>query len=189
MEQHVLGKRQKALEEEFFRRRDAALLEHRRVEAARQQARAALAAASRITDEDLLDELVAMGIDADTLVALSLIPLAEVAWADGRIDAAEKRAVLEATRAAGLEPQRAGHHLVESCLTARPPKALRGLWRSYIESLCAALSAEERDSLRRELTRQASAVADAAGGFKGLFSRVSAQEEAVLEEIAGAFER
>jgi tellurite resistance protein len=189
MEQHVLGERKKALEQEFFRRRDAALLEQRRVEAARQQARAALAAASRITDEDLLDQLVAMGIDADTLVALSLIPLAEVAWADGWVDAAEKRAVLAAARATGLAPKRAGYRLIESCLTTRPPAALRGLWRRYIQSVCATLPADGRDSLRRELSRKGYAVAEAAGGFKGLFSRVSAQEEALLEEIAAAFER
>jgi tellurite resistance protein len=189
MEQHILGERGKALEDDFFRRQDAALLERRRGEAARTTARAALAAASRITDDALLDELVAMGITVDTLVALSLVPLAEVAWADGRLDAAEKRAVLEAARKAGLEPGSTGHRLVESCLAERPPAALRGLWRHYIESVCAALPADGRAGLKHELMRQARTVAEAAGGFKVLLSKVSAHEQALLEEIAGAFER
>ena len=189
MEHKILGERQRALEEEFFRRQDAVLLERRRAKETQRAARTALATASRITDEALLDRLVAMGITADTLVALSLVPLAEVAWADGRLDASEKRAILDAAQIAGLEAESPGYRLVESCLSERPPARLRELWRHYVEGLCASLPEVGRTRLKHELLRQARTVAEAAGGFRGLVSKVSAHEAALLEEIATAFGR
>lgn len=189
MGNELFGDRRKALEEEFFRRRDAALLAQRRTEEERRAARAALAAASHITDDVLLDQLVAFGISADTLTALSLVPLVEVAWADGRVENAEKRAILAAATAAGLEETSAGHKLLESCLSERPHSGLRKMWEQYISSICTTLSAEERDALKAELLLQARNVAEAAGGLMGLGSKVSSKEEALLTEIAAAFKR
>jgi len=189
MEHKILGDRQRALEEEFFRRRETVLLDKTRTREAHRAAHAALSAAARITDETLLDRLVAMGITTDTLVALSLVPLAEVAWADGRLDESEKRAILAAAQTAGLEAESTGYRLVESCLSERPPARLRELWRHYIAGVCASLPEAERNRLKRELLRQATTVAEAAGGFKGLFSKVSAQEAMLIEEMATAFGR
>ena len=189
MEQKILGNRQRALEEEFFRRRETVLLDKSRARLAQRAAHAALGAASGITDEALLDRLVAMGITTDTLVALSLVPLAEVAWADGRLDESEKRAILAAAQTAGLEAESAGYRLVESCLSERPPARLRELWRHYIAGVCVSRPEDERNRLKHELVRQATTVAAAAGGFKGLFSKVSAQEAALIAEMATAFGR
>ena len=46
------------------------------------------------------------------------------------------------------------------------------------------LSPHERDEIRRSGLERAKSVADAAGGFLGLGSRVSAKERAMLDEIA-----
>ena len=188
MGNELFGDRRKSLEEEFFRRQDAALIAQRRTEEERRAARATLAAASHITDDVLLDQLVAFGITADTLTALSLVPLVEVAWADGMVEDAEKRAILAAARAAGLDETSAGHKLLEGCLSERSHTRLRKMWEQYITSMCTTLSAEERDGLKAELLRQARSVAEAAGGFLGLVgSKVSSEEEALLAEIAAAF--
>jgi hypothetical protein len=187
MGNELFGNRRKSLEEELFRRRDAALLAQRRTEEERRAARAALAAASHITDDVLLDQLVAFGIRADTLTALSLVPLVEVAWADGRVEDAEKRAILATAMAAGLEETSSGHKLLESCLSERPHTGLRKMWEQYITIICTMLSPGERDVLKTELLRQARTVAGAAGGFIGLGSKASSKEEALLAEIAAAF--
>jgi hypothetical protein len=187
MSNELFGERRKALEEEFFRRQDAALIARRRTEEEQRAARAALAAAARITDDGLLDQLVALGIRADTLIVLSLVPLVEVAWADGKLEDAEKQAILVAARAAGLEETSTGHRLLDNCLSERPQAQLRNLWREYVRSVCARLSPEERESLKTDLLRRAHSVAEAAGGFMGLGSKVSSREEALLAEIAAAF--
>ena len=98
MDKDFLADRRKGFEEEFFRRQEAALLQRLRDEEARRSARQALAAASRITDEVLLDQLAALGIKPETLVVLSLVPLVEIAWADGTVQDSERRPIHEAAR-------------------------------------------------------------------------------------------
>lgn len=187
MANEVFGERRRLLEEEFFRRQDAALLAKRRSAEEQRAARTALAAVSHITDDSLLDQLVAFGISAETLTALSLVPLVEVAWADGTVEEAERRAILAAAKATGLEETSAGHRLLASYLSERPHSGLRKTWEQYIASLCTTLSAEQRDELKTELLQQARRVAEAAGGFLGLGSKVSIKEGALLAELAAAF--
>ncbi len=183
-----LGDRRKGLEEEFFRQQETALLARKRADEEQHAARAALAAGSHIKDGALLDQLVAFGINADTLTALSLVPLVEVAWADGTVDAPERRAILEAARAAGLAEASAGYQLLANCLSAKPRPQLRELWLGYVRSACATLSPSERAAFKAELLQQAATVAQAAGGFLGMGSKISSQEAAVLTEIERAFD-
>jgi uncharacterized membrane protein YebE (DUF533 family) len=173
MAEEFLGTRKRALEEEFFRRRERELLARIQAEQARQSARQALAEASGLTDPAVLDHLVALGIAPETLLALRLVPLVEVAWADGHLDDRERRAVLSALSAAGLAPGSAAYALVESWLASPPPPALLEAWTG------------ERAQLRDSVLRQARAVAEAAGGFLGL-GRISDAEAAVLRRLEAA---
>lgn len=188
MSNQLFGEQRQSLEEEFSRRQDATLVAQRRTEEGRRTARAALAAASHITDEILLDQLAALGINPDTLTALSLVPLVEVAWVDGIVEDAEKQKIFAAARAAGLEETSAGHKLLESCLTQGPQSKLRKMWGQYVAIVCTTLSAKERDALKTSLLQQARSVAEAAGGFIASGSKVSSKEEALLAEIAAAFQ-
>ena len=187
MDKDFLADRRKGLEEEFFRRQEAALLQRLRDEEARHSARQALAAASRITDEALLDQLAALGIKPETLVVLSLVPLVEIAWADGTVQDSERQAIHEAARMSGLVQGSSGDRLLQGCLSEPPPAHLRTLWVHYIKALCSGLAAEERDALKTDLLERARRVAEAAGGFIGVGAKVSRQEAALLAEFAGAF--
>src|SRR5580765_202436 len=89
----ILRDRGRSLEEEFFRREDQRLLERRRELQAAAGTREALAKASGINQPEVLDKLLALGIKAETVAALSFVPLLEVAWADGSIDPKERAAV------------------------------------------------------------------------------------------------
>src|SRR5690242_6516966 len=80
MEREFLEDRRRGLEEAFFAQHDAALLRRLREAGEAKAKREALAAASGITDDALLDRLVALGISSETLTALSLIPMVAVAW-------------------------------------------------------------------------------------------------------------
>lgn len=185
MAEEFLGARKRALEEEFFRKRERELLARIQAEQARQSARQALAEASGLTDPAALDHLVALGIAPETLLALRLVPLVEVAWADGHLDERERRAVLSALPAAGLAPGSPSHALVESWLASPPPPALLEAWTAYAKGLAAQLSPGERAALRESVLRQARAVAQAAGGFLGL-GRISDAEAAVLRRLEAA---
>jgi uncharacterized tellurite resistance protein B-like protein len=182
----VLDERRQALEEAFFRKHDGALRARMRSERERADARDALIAQSPIADAALVDRLVELGIRLDTLAALMLVPLVEVAWADGTMDPREREAVLHAAEASGIEFESPSHALLEAWTRERPPAALYESWRAYIASLCRELSADHRWHLEEQLVGRARSVARAAGGFLGV-AKVSKPEEEVIARLEQAF--
>jgi uncharacterized membrane protein YkoI len=102
MSEEFLGDRRKALEEEFFAKQNQRLLRQLRETTAAKATHDALAAASGITDAAVLAQLAAVDLNSETMAALALVPLVEVAWADGTLDAKERSALLAAAEDAGL---------------------------------------------------------------------------------------
>lgn len=180
--------RGKSLEEAFFKKQHEAQLAKLRQKQEQAEARESLAAASGITDdEDLLDRLAALGIRAETLAALTLIPLVEVAWADGKMEARERGAILKGAESSGIAPGSPSYGLLEIWTQDRPAQDLMDSWKAYIGALVAELSADQKWHLEERIVGRARAVAEAAGGFLGLGSKVSADEERVLKELEEAF--
>lgn len=182
-----LGDRRTALEEAFFAKQNDALLRRLREMDEAKQTKAALSAASGITDDGVLDNLAALDIGSDTLAALSLAPLVAVAWADGSMDENERRAAFAQAAEAGVGTQDISHQLFERWLAEPPPPTLLAAWKDYIEAFSSTLSQEARRTLKRELLGRARAVAEAAGGFLGLGRKISPAEERVLEQLEAAF--
>jgi hypothetical protein len=188
MSDDALGDRRKALEESFFARENAKLLERLKNEQSTQDTREALAQVSGIQSDEVLGKLCELGIEADTWVAVSVAPLVEVAWADGKITDAEREAVLSGAEANGISSSSPGYQLLESWLAHRPDGRLLEVWGEFIVGLCAELSESEQSALQEEILGRARKVADAAGGFLGLGNRISPEEEVILSELAKAFE-
>lgn len=188
MENEILGDRKKALEEEFFRKqneRQRAALQARRK---REESASALREAG-ITDEAMIGRLLDLGVDAEAMVALELVPLVAVAWADGTMDDRERDAVLRAAREAGVTEDQPAFALLAGWLGEAPPPHLLETWAAYVRDLCAAMAPDARTAFREQLLGRTRAVAEAAGGFLGVFGKVSAKEQAVLGELERAFER
>jgi len=183
-----LGDRKKALEDSFFAKENAKLLAHLREEQQKRAAKEGLAEISGLEDGALLDTLVSLDITPDTWAALALVPLVEVAWADGKMKDKERRAVLTAAEAGGIPPGSPSARLLESWLTTRPNAQLLESWGAYIVEICASLSVTERSHLRKEILGRARSVAEATGGLLGFGNRVTAEEKAVLAELGKAFD-
>jgi len=188
MTKEFFGDRKKALEHSFFARENAKLLEQLRAERATHETREALAGVSGIESDEILEKLCALGIDANTWTAVSIAPLVEVAWADGKIDDAERRAVLAGAEANGITGDSPGYQLLESWLDHRPDGRLLEVWGTFIVGLCAELDENERESLKQQILGRAHSVAEATGGFLGLGRKISNEEEIILAELAKAFE-
>ena len=75
----ILREREKSLEDEFFRREDKRLIERLKELKAVEATRDALAKASGVTKHAVLEELMELGIRAETMAALFTVPLVEVA--------------------------------------------------------------------------------------------------------------
>lgn len=185
----ILRDRERSLEEQFFARQNEELKHKLRERAEIEERAAQLAEVSGIEEGELLRRLVELGIRAETWAAISLVPLVEVAWANGSVEAPERRAVLSAAEASGVSPGGSAAQMLDAWLERRPDGRLLQAWGEYIVALCATLEPAERSSLRDEILGRARHVAEAAGGFLGLGRKVSPEEQAVLDELARAFER
>lgn len=176
----------RTLEDAFFAQENAKLLEEMRRKAELKERRDALRTALPNADDAALDHLLAMGINAETVLAMLLLPLARVAWADGAIEAKERAAILKAASERGVHAGSPPYDLLQSWLERRPGDSICTAWARYIEGIWPQLTPEEKVQFRTRLLGLARGVAEAAGGFLGLGAKVSAAEEAVLAEIEAA---
>jgi hypothetical protein len=183
----ILRDRGRSLEDEFFRREDKRLIAKLAEMQAAETTRQARAAASGISAPDVLDKLLALGIRAETLAALSIVPLIEVAWAAGSLDAKERQAVLDRAREVGVAPGSTAHTLLGAWLERRPDPKLLDAWTQMVRGLRERLGPAEAARLESSLLDHARAVASASGGVLGLGAKVSAAEAAMLERLRGAF--
>jgi tellurite resistance protein len=172
------------LEAAFFARENAELLERLRAKAARADQHAALREVLPNADEATLDRLIELGIKPETALAVVLVPLAAVAWADGEIDPKERAAILHAAEERGVTAGGAAHQLLSDWLSSKPGPEVLDAWQRYVRSVWPALNEDERRQMRERSLGMAERVAEAAGGFLGFGSRVSAAERAVLDRIA-----
>lgn len=176
-------------EEEFFHREDQRLIERLRALKAKETARDSLSKASGITNAAVLDKLLMLEIPSETVAALSVVPLVEVAWADGSLDAKERAAVLAHVADAGFAPGSAEHVLLEAWLQKRPDPKLLVAWTHLVEGMCEKLSPDEMGRMKSTLLERARSVARASGGTLGLGSKVSKTEAAMLSNLESAFHR
>ena len=93
--------REIGLEEAFFKERDRHLLDKLRGELSAMEERKKLAHVSGIVEEHVLTSLVLAGVRAETLAAVSFIPMIEVAWCDGSVAPDERDVVLNTAECAG----------------------------------------------------------------------------------------
>jgi hypothetical protein len=182
-----LDDRRKALEDSFFQKQNEKLLIELRAKKERKIARGALAEVMKLRDDDILDHLLDAGIRAETWLAIWLVPLIEVAWADREIAEKERQALLNAAAEHGIEADSDAGRLLEVWLARRPGPNLREAWTEYIGAVGGILNEGARETLREQILGRSRAVAKAAGGFLGIGPRVSEAEERVLEELEKAF--
>ena len=140
MSTELLGLRRQALEESFFANHNEQLREKLQEQEQAKARKAALSQTTGITDDQLLETLATLDIHCQTLVALELIPLIEVAWADGHMDDKERAAILAASEAAGVSADSEGHQLLENWLHQAPEGRMLAVWQDYITAICGELS-------------------------------------------------
>ena len=169
----------RTLEDAFFTKENARLLEQLKGK----QKREALREMVKVEDETFLDRLIELGIGPETVLALTLVPLIAVAWADGTLDGRERDAIIKAAEEKGVSPETAGHQLLETWLSRRPERELFDSWKQYVRGIWETFTDEERQRMRERTLDWALAVAEASGGFLGVISKVSPSEQVVIKEL------
>ncbi len=139
-----------------------------------------------IVNWEVWDELQQLEVTPKTLMAFSLFPAIHVAWANGRVEPAEKQALLKAAEQLGVAPSSPAFVLLESWLTGHPDPKLFQVWKHFADAMRLSLSDEAYLQLRDAAIHRAQTIAEAAGGILGLH-KVSRAEAAAIEELQSAF--
>ena len=183
----MLQTRARTLEDLFFLEQDRILIEQLHQMEKMKETKESLAKVSGITNQDVLQKLVDLDIRPDVVAALALVPLVEMAWADGEIDEKEKAAILKADSQC-FPPNSPDLEILKQWLEHKPASNLLQAWMFYIKGLCEQMSASQKAALRTEIIGHARQVAQAAGGFLGLGNKISEAEQKMLDRLDAAFE-
>lgn len=183
----AFGERRRSLEDAFFKDRDRQLMEKMKHELTALEESRKLAHVSGIVEERVLKSLVEAGVRAESLTAVTLIPMVEVAWCDGAVSPEERGAVLNAAAKVGIHPDSASYELLGQWLQNRPDPHIIEAWKDYVRELAHLMPKENLVELKRHMVDRCTRVAEAAGGFLGL-STISKHERAKIDEFAKAWD-
>lgn len=171
-----LEDRRKAQEEDYFRKQNQ--------EAAKKLAAKQALEAFGIKDQELQQKLTEVGFNSDSARALFLVPLIDVAWADGVVQDEERRAVLALMKEKGIEEGSAAYSCAESWMSS-PPKDQKYLTaKELLSPVMAELKKTSGESPDWVLDA-AEKVAGATGGLFGFgWNMISKEERKVLKNLS-----
>jgi hypothetical protein len=136
-----------------------------------------------MTDAELAEALKALGMDSASYRALPLLPLVQVAWADGRVQEAERELILSLAGHRYLLEEE-GTRMLRNWLHHPPSSQYVARGREALLGLCDRQGFGGREHLA-DVISFAKDVARAAGGFFGLAS-ISSEEASAIDVIANA---
>ncbi|RAL20558.1 hypothetical protein DL240_16100 [Lujinxingia litoralis] len=174
-------------EEKYIKQQEAAKLQELRrekqLEAIRQQEREAIAA-SLNTDEEVAAEAMALGFDAETARVLPLLPLIQMAWADGTISNAETAKVQELADRFGIAEGTPAANFLTMLLEEEPTDHFFSRANVVIAHM---IDEDPEGTMGEDMIKWSKAVAEASGGFFGLTNPIAKEEGALLDDFARLF--
>ena len=181
-----LAERGRAIEEEYFRRKDRELIEKMRKAAAAEQARGEMGRKTGLGDPALLQELQELGFTPDTVILLPIVPVLEMAWAEGGITPAERSLIVQLARSRGVDENSAADTQLTQWMTRRPDAAVFARAGRLIAAMLSSGSGQAGTPLTTgDLVAYCERIAAASGGILGLrIGSISSEEKALLSRIA-----
>jgi tellurite resistance protein len=171
-------------EEKYFKSLDADVrrrLRDKLADAATDlEKRRQIAAAAGTDDLTVAQRVEALGFTGDSARVFDLMPLVHVAWADGSITKRERAAIFRVLQQRGVDPESEAFATIASLLEERPTEAFMRESLAVLRDLVGGEAGKTRSIV--DLCVE---VAAASGGFLGMGGRVSDDERAVIDEVAG----
>ena len=182
---HGITQDVRSREEEYFRRKDRELVEKLRHQAEANHAREALEASSGIHDPEVLQELEALGFTPDTVDLLPLVPIVQVAWAEGGVSPEERALIEHFARERGIEPGSVADRQLSLWLHERPAEEVFSRATRLIRALLDHPDGHGHTLTLEDLIHRCEEIAAASGGILGVH-KISATERALLGRIQAA---
>lgn len=183
-----LDDRRKALEEQFFQKHEKELVQKMKDAAAKKSSKEELQKLTGISDEQVLEALSDLKLGGAATLVMSLFPVIEVAWADGKIDPKERDALMEASKGIGLEKDSAAWEYLSKWLEEKPEPIWHTLWADYVKALVAKMKPDDKAMLKATVLGRARVMAESSGGFMGVAFKISDAEKRVMKKLEAAFD-
>ena len=175
-----------SLGEYFYFKEDRIIIEKQRALRKMKETKDALKKVTGIHSEAVLQKLVDLNISPETAASLALVPIIEVAWADGAVDPEEKAAILLVIKEYGWIKGSIDYVLLEQWMEHRPNQSMFKAWVHYIAYICEKMTQDEARRFKNEIMEHATTVAQSCGGIFGI-GKISKEEKKVLVMLKNAF--
>lgn len=183
---NAMARRGKALEDEYFHRKEKELIEKLRKRSAAEAQMKGLSEATGNPNEEILKTLQELGYTRGTVALLHLVPLLNVAWADGNVSRQEREMMLDAARLHGVAAGSAAYKQLIDWLDNRPSKEFFENTLRIVGDLLETTPRADGKFGSHGVLDDCARVAAASGGILGFGSKISAEEQALLQRIAAA---
>ena len=140
-----------------------------------------LAATVGTDDRDVLDRLTMLGFTPDSARVLDVLPLVHVAWADGKIQPAERNAVLAVLESRNISRASDAWLLIETLLETRPSETYLAQSLQLLQLLGHSTGADPKS-----IVELCTVVAQASGTLFGIGAKVTSAERELIARIASA---
>ncbi|HMV48592.1 MAG TPA: hypothetical protein PLD20_30155 [Blastocatellia bacterium] len=179
----IFSERERGMETEYFLKREQELIAKMRERVAREEERRQMAEAIGVADEEVLEALQDLGYHADTVKLLSVIPLVQVAWAEGGVSDAERELIYEVAAARGITEGTTAYDKLNEWLASEPPQAFFENSLRAVNYLFESLPEDQRALSRQSLVEYCTQIAEVSGGILG-FRKISDEERMAIARIA-----
>ncbi|MBF0206746.1 MAG: TerB family tellurite resistance protein [Oligoflexia bacterium] len=180
-----------SLEDAFFLKEDQILIDKMKQMEKMKKTKEEYTKVSGITNDTVLQKFIELDLEVNLVASMALVPLIEVAWADGKITTEERVVILSCIEKLGVDNKGIELSLIERWLTHRPEPKLLDAWFSYVHGVNERMSPEERKVFEEVLMHDVTRVANASVGkwsFNfGLGKKFSKREKRVIEKLRSAF--
>jgi hypothetical protein len=183
-EKDKFAQREHWLEEEYFGRKNQELIQKLRERREREDDRRKMAEMLGVDDQDVLEALQDLGYSSETINLLHIVPLVEVAWAEGGVADRERKMIFKIAEARGIQPDSVAHEMLSHWLENKPSERFFDNSLRAIRVLFDLLPEEQRQAGRRDLIAYCSQIASAV--TSGIFGRggINDEERELIARIA-----
>ncbi len=180
----IFVEREHWLEEEYFRKKNQELIEQMHERQAREADLQRMSEATGVSDHETLEALQDLGFTAETVQLLHLVPLVEVAWAEGGVADRERELIFKVARSRGVQPGSVAHQQLSHWLDEKPSERFFESVLRAIRVLLELLPPAEREASRRDLIGYCSQIASVvSGGILGR-AQITDEERVLIAHIA-----
>jgi hypothetical protein len=170
-------------EDEYFWRKDQELIEKMRRASAAEQANREMGVKAGLNDPEMIQELAALGFTIDTVQLLPLMPIIQVASAEGGVSSAERQLIINLARSRGIAEGSAADRQLSTWLTTSPDAQVFTRSTRLIRAMLTSGTPAHAATTAEELVKYCEEIAAASGGLLGI-RKISTEERALLSQIA-----